>query len=123
MAKSKVRNYFIENTTTFLITTLGRKTYLITTSEYVSKTYNNTIQLSFNVFVQQLMRWSGNSEDCEQLMYRPSLQIEGKVGFPNPNTKPLGTLSRDLHIHKLFPRDELSRLLKRFVDCFYVSLT
>ena len=43
-------------------------------------------------------------------------------GFPNPNSKPLAILARELHIHQLHPGENLSYLGTRFVSYFEQNL-
>lgn len=62
------------------------------------------------------MRACGNSESCVQTMYNP-LPKE-KEGFPNPHSKPLATLARQMHIHQLYPGENLDFLENQFVDWF-----
>ena len=55
-------------------------------------------------------------------MYEIFGQGEKSGGFPNPHQKPLGTLSRDLHIHQLFPGENLTELMSRFITHFQSDL-
>lgn len=81
----------------FALTIGGSKIYVITKSEDVAEAYRNIETLSFNQFVQAMMRACGNTESCVQAMYTPL--PKDKEGFPNPHEKPLATLARGMYIH------------------------
>lgn len=92
------------------------KTYVITKSEHVGQVYRNTETLSYEEFVQAMMRILGNSEPSVQAMFEPL--PKDKQGFPNPHGKPLGILFRQMHIHQLFPGENLTFLETRFYEFF-----
>jgi hypothetical protein len=54
-------------------------------------------------------------------MYKPL--SKDKPGFPNPHGKPLATLARQMHIHQLYPGDNLDFLEKQFLDWVEPRLT
>jgi hypothetical protein len=89
-------------------------TYVITKPEDVAEAYRNTSTLSFHEFIQAIMRACGNTDSCVQVMYTPL--PKDKAGFPNPHGKPLGTLARQMHIHQLYPGDNLDYLEQQFLD-------
>jgi hypothetical protein len=97
------------------------KTYVITKSEHVGQVYRNSQTLSYEEFVQMMMRILGNSEQSVRVMFTP-LPTE-KKGFPNPHGKPLGILFREMHIHQLFPGENLDFLENRFYEFFNENLT
>ena len=90
--------------------------YVITKSRDVAEAYRNTDTLSFNEFVQAMMRACGNTKHCVQAMYTPL--PKDKDGFANPHGKPLATLARQMHIHQLYPGDNLDHLERQFRDWF-----
>jgi hypothetical protein len=90
--------------------------YVITKSKDVAEAYRNTHTLSFNEFIQALMRACGNTESCVQAMYTP-LPTD-KEGFANPRGKPLGALAREMHIYQLYPGDRLDSLENSFLEWF-----
>ncbi|KAI0118649.1 cytochrome P450 [Nemania sp. FL0031] len=113
---TSARFYFENTREPYALTVAGMKTYVITKSEHVGQVYRNTHSLSYEEFVQAMMRILGNSEQSVQAMFTP-LSKE-KKGFPNPHGKPLGILFREMHIHQLFPGENLDFLDKRFHDFF-----
>ncbi|KAK8043804.1 cytochrome p450 [Apiospora phragmitis] len=92
------------------------KTYVITKAEDVGQVYRNTETLSYEIFVQSMMRILGNSEPSIKAMFTPL--PKDKEGFPNPHGKPLGVLFRQMHIHQLFPGEKLTSLEHRFYEFF-----
>ncbi|GJN80327.1 hypothetical protein PLIIFM63780_003853 [Purpureocillium lilacinum] len=108
--------YFGNTKEPFALTLAGSKLYVITRSKDVAEAYRNTHTLSFNEFVQAMMRACGNTEFCVKAMYNP-LPTD-KDGFPNPHGKPLATLARQMHIHQLYPGDRLDFLENSFLEWF-----
>lgn len=94
------------------------KTYVLTKAEDVSEVYRNSESLSYEEFVQAMMRILGNSESCVRALFTPLPKDKGGSGFPNPHGKPLGILFREMHIHQLFPGANLSFLESRFSHFF-----
>ncbi|KAL8786221.1 MAG: hypothetical protein Q9213_002910 [Squamulea squamosa] len=82
----------------------------------VADAYRNTSSLSFDVFVQVMMRNLGSSARSVTAMFSP-MPAE-KDGFPNPHGKPLGRLARDLHQTQLYPGENLTILDNKFVQSF-----
>lgn len=68
-----------------------------------------------------MMRACGNTDSCVKTMYRPL--SKDKPGFPNPHGKPLATLARQMHIHQLYPGDNLDFLEQQFLDWVEPRLT
>lgn len=63
-----------------------------------------------------MMKASGSSALVVEKMYT---KLDSKTaGFPNPKGKPLAILARELHIHQLYPGENLSYLGERFVSYF-----
>lgn len=114
------KNYFGNTREPFAITAAGSKLYILTNAKDVSAAYKNTSTLSFESFVQAMMRTSGSSEDVILKMYKP--MDPKKANFPNPQNKPLAKLARELHIYQLFPGKNLDSLYANFVEYFKQSL-
>jgi hypothetical protein len=53
-------------------------------------------------------------------MYKPLPQ--DKKGFPNPHMKPLAALAREMHIHQLYPGENLGHLCDQFREFFEANL-
>jgi len=75
--------------------------YVVTQAKDSAQVYKNTETLSFEGFVQGLMRINGNNEEAIKTMYTP-LPAD-KLGFPNPTGTSLGVLAQMMHIHQLHP--------------------
>ena len=114
------RNYFGNTREPFSVTALGSKLYILTKSKDVADAYKNTSTLSFNIFVQEMMKACGSSKEVVRKMYQ-ALDRD-KQGFPNPHGKPLATLARELHIHQLFPGEQLEYLGNKFIAYFEENL-
>ena len=115
LTRGSSRCYFGNSREPFALSVAGTKTYVLTKSEDVSAAYRNTQTLSFDTFVQHLMRSCGTSEKAIDAMFSP---IAAENGFPNPRIQPLGRLSRELHIHQLFPGENFDELGVKFVKAF-----
>ncbi|ETS00747.1 putative cytochrome p450 [Trichoderma reesei RUT C-30] len=94
--------------------------YVITKPKDVADAYRNTESLSFNEFVQAVMRACDNTESCIQAMYTPLPR--DKAGFANPQGKSLATLARQMHIHQLYPGKGLDFLERTFLEWFDVRM-
>ncbi|KAF7586369.1 hypothetical protein BBP40_009015, partial [Aspergillus hancockii] len=115
------RTYFNNTHDPFALTIANSVIYVITKPEDVAEAYRNTATLSFNEFVQAMMRACGNTESCVQTMYNPL--PKDKEGFPNPHGKPLATLARHMHMNQLYPGDNLDFLENRFMNWFDPRMT
>ncbi|KAF2675970.1 cytochrome P450 [Lentithecium fluviatile CBS 122367] len=109
---AQARIYFGNTRDPFAVTVAGRKLYVLTKATDVSEAYRNIKNLSFNVFVQEMLRTIGCTNFCVEELYR-ALPPD-KDGFPNPQSKPLAVLARDMHIQQLYPGDYLDALGKDF---------
>ncbi|KAI4222480.1 MAG: hypothetical protein LQ349_007621 [Xanthoria aureola] len=101
----------------FAINLAGGRIYVLTKASDVAEAYRNIETLSFNIFVQEMLKTAGSTPACVKTMYKPLLA--DKAGFPNPHSKPLATLARDMHIQQLYPGehlDVLGRAFDRFFD-------
>lgn len=79
--------------------------YVVTQVKQSVEVYRNSDTLSFEDFVQGLMRSNGNDEDVIQAVYT-ALPAD-KAGFPNPRGESLGVLAQAMHAHQLLPGDNL----------------
>lgn len=91
------RNYFSNTREPFAIIAAGSKLYILTNAKDVTTAYKNTSSLSFEWFVQAMMRTSGSSHRVVSKMYE-ILDLE-KAIFSNSQNKPLAKLARELQIH------------------------
>ena len=89
---------------------------MLTKADDVAEAYRNIKTLSFNVFVQEMLKTIGTSAFWVDAMYSP-LPAD-KAGFPNPKSKPLATLARDMHLNQLYPGKYLDILAQAF-DRFF----
>ena len=99
-----------------MVSIAGSKLYVLTKASDVAEAYRKIKTLSFNVFVEEMLKAAGNSLFCVKIMYRP-LPAD-KPGFPNPNSKPLATLARDMHLQQLYPGKYLDKLERDFDTWF-----
>ncbi|KAI1841566.1 hypothetical protein JX265_004704 [Neoarthrinium moseri] len=117
---TRARTYFGNVREPFALTILGMKTYVLTKAEDVGEVYRNNDTLSYEEFVQMMMQILGNSRSAVKEMFKPL--SKDKKGYPNPKEKPLGILFREMHIHQLFPGENLNFLEDRFYRFFYDQL-
>lgn len=120
---SRARLYFNNTREVFSVTAANTRLYVLTKPEDVAQAYRITTTLSFDSFVKGVMMDSGVSNDAIEKMFMdpdPSKEI-----FPNPFNKNLARLSREMHIHQLFPGDQnlLGVLGESFVKYFTENLT
>ncbi|KAL8851305.1 MAG: hypothetical protein Q9221_003750 [Calogaya cf. arnoldii] len=111
-ARRTLRN----NREPFAVTVGGSTIYVLTMPKDVADAYRNTTSLSFDIFVQVMMRNLGSSAQSVRAMFSP-MPVE-KDGFPNPLGKPLGRLARELHTTQLYPGDNLTKLDDKFIESF-----
>lgn len=105
------RHYLGNTKDPIALTAFGMTFYVVTQAKHSAEVYRNTETLSFEDFVQGLMRTNGNNEDVIQIMYS-ALPIE-KSGFPNPQGESLGVLAQKMHTHQLHPGNNLVLLQKQ----------
>lgn len=92
--------------------------YVVTQAKHSAEVYKNTETLSFEDFVQNLMRINGNDESIIRTIYYPLPTT--KDGFPNPFGESLGVLAQRMHAHQLQPGgnlDKLQRQVQGWLDC------
>jgi hypothetical protein len=103
----------------FALTVLGTTFYVATQAKHSAEVYKNTETLSFESFVQTLMKTNGNNDRVIDIMYT-TLPIN-KPGFPNPHGESLGVLAQKMHIHQLHPSENLITLqheVKNWIDSY-----
>ncbi|GAP88934.2 putative cytochrome P450 [Rosellinia necatrix] len=108
---AEARAYFNDTQDPFALTVLGRTFYVITQAKHSAEVYKNTEALSFEDFVQTLMKSNGNSDDVIKTMY--SALSADKTGFPNPQGESLGVLAQKMHIYQLHPGNNLIVIQQR----------
>ncbi|KJZ69547.1 hypothetical protein HIM_11060 [Hirsutella minnesotensis 3608] len=113
---TRATRYFGYSMEPYALSVAGLKTYVLTNADHVGEAYRNTETLSYEEFVRGLMRILGNSQAGVKAMFTPL--AKDKEGFPNPHEKPLGLLFRQMHIHQLFPGENLDFLETRFYKFF-----
>lgn len=116
------RKYFGDTREPFTITVAGSQLHVLTKPKDVGDAYKNTTTLSFDGFVQTMMKTFGSSKFCIRAMYTYTPRSPHADDFPNPHHKPLGKLARELHIKQLFPGEHLDRIGKKFTDYFDEAL-
>lgn len=99
-----LRAHFHRSPEPFAITAFGMTFYLVTEVKQSAAVYKNTETLSFEGFVQGLMRTNGNSEHAINTMY--TTLPRDKSGFPNLQGESLGVLAQKMHIYQLHPGHE-----------------
>ncbi|KAL9128015.1 MAG: hypothetical protein Q9217_003209 [Psora testacea] len=112
------REFFGNSREPFALTVAGSRLYVLTKPQDVSDAYKNTTTLSFDGFVQAMMRTFGSSKHCLKTMYNHVPHDPHRDDFPNPHYKSLAKLSRDLHIQQLFPGENLNHLGNKFANYF-----
>ncbi|KAI1173441.1 putative cytochrome p450 [Nemania sp. FL0916] len=95
----------------FAITVFGMTFYVVTQIKHSAEVYRNTETLSFEDFVQGLMRINGNDENIIKTVY--SALPTNKAGFPNPQGESLGQLAQKMHAYQLHPGERLITLQKQ----------
>lgn len=102
------RHYLKYTKEPFAITAFGMKFYVVTQAKHSAEVYRNTETLSFENFVQGLMKINGNDEDVIEAVY--AALPTNKPGFPNPQGESLGVLAQRMHAHQLHPGENLLTL-------------
>lgn len=106
-----IRNYLGDTKDPFALTAFGMTFYVVTQVKHSAEVYRNTETLSFEDFVQGLMRINGNDESIIKAVYT-ALPTD-KAGFPNPQGESLGVLAQRMHAHQLQPGENLVTLQKQ----------
>lgn len=108
------RKHFGSTDDPFALTALGHSFYVITNARQSAEVYKNSDSLSFEEFVQKLMRTNGNDEQTIKTLYSPL--PSGKTGYPNPEGLSLGVLAQRMHVHQLHPGDNMVVLQGKMRD-------
>ncbi|TGJ81870.1 hypothetical protein E0Z10_g6893 [Xylaria hypoxylon] len=108
---SRARSYFGNKKEPFALTAFGMTFYVVTQVKHSAEVYRNSETLSFEEFVQGLMRTNGNDENIIKSMYT-ALPAD-KAGFPNPLGESFGVLARRMHAYQLHPGKNLTALQKQ----------
>jgi hypothetical protein len=108
------RKHFASANVPFALTAFGHTFYVVTHAKQSAEVYKNTESLSFEEFVQGLMRINGNSEDTIRTVYSPL--PSDKSGFPNPEGLSLGVLAQRMHVHQLHPGENMVVLQEKVRD-------
>ncbi|RYP21122.1 hypothetical protein DL765_002411 [Monosporascus sp. GIB2] len=114
---ARARSYFGDSKDPFSLTAFGMTFYVVTQIKHSAEVYRNSETLSFEEFVQGLMRINGNDETTIKAVYSP-LPVD-KAGFPNPHGDSLGVLAQRMHAHQLHPGKNLvalQKLVKAWID-------
>ncbi|KAH7304285.1 putative cytochrome P450 [Stachybotrys elegans] len=114
---SRARGYMGNTQEPFSLTAFGMTFYVVTQIKHSAEVYRNSDTLSFEEFVQGLMRINGNDEATIKAVYSP-LSVN-KPGFPNPHGDSLGVLAQRMHAHQLHPGENLvalEKIVKAWVD-------
>ncbi|TVY78298.1 hypothetical protein LSUE1_G004232 [Lachnellula suecica] len=105
---SRARRHFNDTEEPIALTAFGMTFYVVTQAKHSAEVYKNKDTLSFEDFVQGLMRTNGNKESVVKIMY--SALPTNKLGFPNPLGESLGVLAQKMHAHQLHPGSQLALL-------------
>ncbi|KAI1345675.1 putative cytochrome p450 [Xylaria sp. FL0043] len=108
---NRARSYFGDAKNPFALTVFGMTFYVVTQVKHSAEVYRNTETLSFEDFVQGLMRINGNEEKIIKTVY--TALPTNKAGFPNPQGESLGQLAQRMHAHQLHPGENLVTLQKQ----------
>lgn len=108
------RSYFGNNDDPFALTVFSHTFYVVTEAKQSAAVYKDTESLSFEEFVQTLMRTNGNDEDTIKKV--SSRLARDKPGFPNPEGLSLIGLAERMHMHQLHPGENLHLLQGKVRD-------
>ncbi|TVY48329.1 Cholesterol 7-alpha-monooxygenase [Lachnellula occidentalis] len=111
---TRARKHFASTNEPFALTAFGRTFYVVTHAKQSAEVYKNTDSLSFEAFVQTLMRTNGNDEQTIKTVYSP-LPTD-KSGYPNPEGLSLGVLAQRMHVHQLHPGEKMVVLQEKVRD-------
>ena len=103
----------------------GERLYIITSPQDVSAVYKNTVSLTFDDYIRDMMYQFGGSEYAVQKMWQdPSKDGEGtKLLSPNPLHKNLARLGEDFYRQQLHPGTNLEYLQSQFMPNIHKSLS
>ncbi|KAI1657788.1 putative cytochrome P450 oxidoreductase [Daldinia decipiens] len=105
----------------FAVTLFGSTMYIVTHPQHTVQVYKNDKTLSFDEFAQDLVRTNGYSNAAVRASYAD--QPKDKAGFPNPLGVSFGAFVRQMHIHQLYPGENLEVIEKQFIEWYEKNLT
>ncbi|KAK0747393.1 putative cytochrome p450 [Apiosordaria backusii] len=111
---ARARQHFSNTNEPFALTAFGHTFYVVTHARHSAEVYKNTESLSFEEFVQTLMRVNGSDEETIRTIYSPA--SAHKPGFPNPEGLSVGVLVQRMHVHQLHPGDSMFVLQNKARD-------
>lgn len=116
------RKHFGDTREPFALTVAGEKLYVLTSPQDVADSFRNTHSLSYDEFVEDLIKSIGVSNHGLEQMYRKFAPSERTLHHPNPRQKCLAHLTVDFHKHQLLPGEPLWVLSDKFLHCLDMSL-
>lgn len=108
------RSHFGGAEAPFALTVFGHTFYVVTQAKQSAAVYKDTESLSFEEFVQTLMRTNGNDE--ETITKVSSALPSDKPGFPNPDGLSLIGLAERMHAYQLHPGENMTVLRGKVRD-------
>ncbi|KAL9613036.1 MAG: hypothetical protein Q9167_002382 [Letrouitia subvulpina] len=99
----------------FTITLAGQTFYVLSSSVDVAAAYRQTIALTFDGFLRDLMVQFGLSKSAVQKMWDVPSHHSTPKRAANPLYKPLAHVAEDLYKQQLLPGDHLESLSTKFV--------
>ncbi|RYP91922.1 hypothetical protein DL770_001982 [Monosporascus sp. CRB-9-2] len=117
---TKATNYF-GTKEPFSLTVFGNTLYIVTEPHNTTEVYKNDDTLSFEMFVQDLFKSNGYSEQGLKVTY--TKLPRNKPGFPNPQGVSFGSFVQQMHMHQLYPGKNLQLLEDNFRKWFDQSLS
>ncbi|KAI1479305.1 putative cytochrome p450 [Daldinia eschscholtzii] len=116
----KASKYF-GNKEPYSLTVFGNTLYIVTEPHNTTEVYKSDDTLSFEMFVQDLFRSNGYSEQALKVTY--AKLPKDKPGFPNPQGVSFGSFVQQMHMHQLYPGKNLQVLEDNFRNWFDQSLS
>ncbi|KID94729.1 Cytochrome P450, partial [Metarhizium majus ARSEF 297] len=104
----RARSYFGSSREPSALMVFGKTFYVVTQVKQSDEVYRNSEAVSFDDFVQGLMRNNGNGEEAIRAVFT-ALPVD-KAGFPNPRGESIGRLASVMHAHQLHPGANLAVL-------------
>ncbi|KAI0015223.1 putative cytochrome p450 [Xylariomycetidae sp. FL0641] len=117
---AKASNYF-GTKEPFSLTVFGNTLYIVTEPQNTTEVYKSDDTLSFEMFVQDLFRSNGYSKEGLEATY--ARLPKDKPGFPNPRGVSFGSFVNQMHMHQLYPGENLSLLEDNFRVYFNQNLS
>ncbi|KAI1262299.1 putative cytochrome P450 [Xylariaceae sp. FL1019] len=103
-----------QGTEPFALTVFGETFYVVANAKQSADVYRDVESLSFDGFVQSLMKKNGSDEKTINSIFAP-LSKE-KSGFPNPDGLSLGALAGKMHTQQLHPGPNMMNLQRVGAD-------